>query len=620
MNLKKVDIINFKSIKRTVINFDLKDDSQCYTLLGINESGKSNILEALSFLDDTNINSNITYNKVCHKPSQENDEEVIIEYSFMGDFNSIFDLNSINNIPDEVKSKIKIIGISKHVEIYYDDSIGQGTTVNIKDYVLFKSYVYDTSTKSIKKLSDICSDLGLLKSEVNNKNIKEKLGSTYAFLSKYYLSNILKSNFKEQINNLIPKVIYWKAKPEYLINAPINLVNFISNPSISRPLKNIFNISGYNELNSIIEKIKRNDEERIYVEKQLTERSTKYLNEVWQDHPVNIYVRIENDLTCKVSVEDKSNTKAKYLMNQRSDGFQQFISILLNLSIENETNKLENTLILLDEPEIHLHPSGAKYLRNELLKIGENNTLLIATHSIYLVDKNTINRHYSVKKEIAETEISQIEKNPYTEEVLYEALGTSILEHINKNVILFEGTTDKDIFDSFNKRFKKELSPKNITSISSDGVGNIRKYAKFFNNNIIKGYILVDSDNDGIREKDFVKKDIKSYNTRNTFEINDIIKTNKKSTLEDLFPKEIIEDIIFNQYKQTIILDPCTPYIEQVQQLNKKLSGKINIKDLKSKVTSFVLNEVNSNITKDSIEKKYSLYLSFAKKLNSKIK
>lgn len=52
MRLNHVDISNFRSIKSIVINFDPK----CRVLVGINESGKSNILEALSLLDpDRNV-------------------------------------------------------------------------------------------------------------------------------------------------------------------------------------------------------------------------------------------------------------------------------------------------------------------------------------------------------------------------------------------------------------------------------------------------------------------------------------------------------------------------------------------------------------------------------------
>jgi AAA15 family ATPase/GTPase len=58
-------------------------------------------------------------------------------------------------------------------------------------------------------------------------------------------------------------------------------------------------------------------------------------------------------------------SRYKFEVDKRSDGFKQFVSIILNLSIENETGVLNNKVILLDEPETHLHPSGQKYLRNE---------------------------------------------------------------------------------------------------------------------------------------------------------------------------------------------------------------------------------------------------------------
>ena len=51
MEITKIEIENFKSIKK--IEFDLKKYGSSYTtmLVGINESGKSNILEAMSYLN-----------------------------------------------------------------------------------------------------------------------------------------------------------------------------------------------------------------------------------------------------------------------------------------------------------------------------------------------------------------------------------------------------------------------------------------------------------------------------------------------------------------------------------------------------------------------------------------
>ncbi|MDP3426268.1 MAG: AAA family ATPase, partial [Humidesulfovibrio sp.] len=47
MKLKRAEIENFRSIKNAKIEFG----ESCYVLVGINESGKSNVLKALEYLD-----------------------------------------------------------------------------------------------------------------------------------------------------------------------------------------------------------------------------------------------------------------------------------------------------------------------------------------------------------------------------------------------------------------------------------------------------------------------------------------------------------------------------------------------------------------------------------------
>ncbi len=48
MKLNRVEIKNFRSVKNTTISFE----PACRVLVGINESGKSNILNALAFLGE----------------------------------------------------------------------------------------------------------------------------------------------------------------------------------------------------------------------------------------------------------------------------------------------------------------------------------------------------------------------------------------------------------------------------------------------------------------------------------------------------------------------------------------------------------------------------------------
>ena len=78
MKITKIKIENFKSIKE--IEFDLKKYGSSYTtmLVGINESGKSNILEAMSYLNTSE--GEFDYNVIHHQKDEDNNPVVFSLY------------------------------------------------------------------------------------------------------------------------------------------------------------------------------------------------------------------------------------------------------------------------------------------------------------------------------------------------------------------------------------------------------------------------------------------------------------------------------------------------------------------------------------------------------------
>ena len=70
MKITRIKIENFKSIKE--IEFDLKKYGSSYTtmLVGINESGKSNILEAMSYLNTPK--DTFDYNVIHNQKDEDN--------------------------------------------------------------------------------------------------------------------------------------------------------------------------------------------------------------------------------------------------------------------------------------------------------------------------------------------------------------------------------------------------------------------------------------------------------------------------------------------------------------------------------------------------------------------
>ena len=137
-----------------------------------------------------------------------------------------------------------------------------------------------------------------------------------------------------------------------------------------------------------------------------------------------------------------------YEFSKRSDGFKRFITFLLTVSTQVKTNKLTDALYIHDEPEISLHPSGARYLLDELIKISATNYVIFSTHSIFMIDREKTERHYIVNKKDEVTTIDQVnESNITDEEVIYNALGYSVFENLKLRNIIFEGWKDKKLFE-----------------------------------------------------------------------------------------------------------------------------------------------------------------------------
>jgi len=162
--------------------------------------------------------------------------------------------------------------------------------------------------------------------------------------------------------------------------------------------------------------------------------------------------------------EDKGVKFKNKTTNQRSDGFRQLISFLLTLSAENLSKELANTILLLDEPETHLHPTAQINLKNELIKLSQNsnnNIVFFATHSNYMIDKENIDRCYKIQKEKnGQTKCEKIiiAHSSYSE-VNYEVFEIPTND-FNNELYGFLEETKKDKLNSLDKtkKWKNEKS------------------------------------------------------------------------------------------------------------------------------------------------------------------
>lgn len=438
MKLKSIEIHNFRSLRTLKINIEEIKKSFTYCLLGINESGKSNILKAIDFYDSQTINfPNDFY---------DNSKPVSVEFFYELDDETLkIVLKEINEkypIPDDVLKKIKINTVKIKRESYIDGSIDIINTLD-KD-LIFANYTFRDNS-------------------IQNKMLEVE--ETFSF------NNFLNTEINEVFWKYSHKIISWRSTPEYLILDSIDLLKFGENPQeVSVPLLNCFKLIGIEE-DKIKEQVNRLNTPNVIhnLQSKLGETVTKHIKNVWPEHPVSIRFQIDNQKITFLVEDDNVSHNVKTI-EQRSDGFKQFISFLLTLSIENANKELEDTILLIDEPEVHLHPPAQINLLKELVKItstNNNNIVFFATHSNYMIDKVNLHRSYIVEKiNNEQTEIKKsVEKSTTYSEVNFEVFGICTNDYHNELYGYLEDV-DKSKLDGLTKN-------KNWTNAKTNHTGKV---------------------------------------------------------------------------------------------------------------------------------------------------
>ena len=249
-------------------------------------------------------------------------------------------------------------------------------------------------------------------------------------------------------------------------------------------------------------------------------------------------------------------------MMERSQGCQTFISFLLTIGAEAKHGVIKNTLLLLDEPETHLHPSGVRFMLQELISAARNgNNVVFATHSIFMIDSEKYERHVIVKKSMEQTDIQPSRKDQIgyfmQEEVLYSALNFDIAGEFGtreKYNFVFEGSGDAVIFEAFyNRALRKADRPFDCNKSAFYQGGKCSDILKYFKQKPIQlGSIwifILDGDEPANQLREFLYSRYEDFIGKYVFVFQyDVDGTNCE--LEDLVPLENLGEIIHSSLSE----------------------------------------------------------------------
>jgi 5S rRNA maturation endonuclease (ribonuclease M5) len=236
-------------------------------------------------------------------------------------------------------------------------------------------------------------------------------------------------------------------------------------------------------------------------------------------------------------------------------------------------------------------------MRDEILKIGKKNNVIVSTHSQNMVDTSTPERHWIVQKQKSETSILQINTNTPIEDdkVLASAFGINLFkELLPKNIIIVEGGDDKNIISHALKLIKDKF----FYSIkSAGGASKSPAFARLLSDENVPAYLLFDSDKDGRDNKKKILDNQKEfYSTNNVFTLKDLNNDiPKDSTIEDVLPLDFVKSFFDKEMETSFNLVSDRGILHQIKNQNQKLkSDKQKLDSLKIKLSKEFVETYNT--------------------------
>lgn len=511
MQLKNVRISQFRSIKELRIDFT----QPCLALIGINESGKANILRALRLLDPA---QNVEPEDL-REP--EHDEGAITE----GRVLFVFTPGNADQNAIYEKAKARVVGDTRATL-----ATREGQQLTLRDLVeeirelvasttiptgahyrgiwqldhklnVPKNWVVATSAwpSSSVLLDASGAERTIAAGMFIDTNLFTEVDRSWVEPATLVaLTSLLVNAVKSRVEAELPEVVFWTYREEHLLPAKLDIDTFAARPESCIPLRNMFELYGI-EADDIADHVRAAQGKINGIRNLLdaiAKKATAHLKRVWKGYKhIAIDLR-ENGTAIDCSVKDRSNS---FAFSRRSDGFKRFVSFLFHVSAPAQARAKEHKLYLFDEPDLSLHPSGVQHLREELLKIAGRHTVVFSTHSIFMVDRNRVDRHLIVEKRGEVTTATPAEGAVIAnEEVIYRALDWSLFELLKPLNIIFEGYRDRRMFEVYLGGLSKANATRkalaDVGLAHAQGVKDVPRVTEFLDLANRKYVVVTDAD------------------------------------------------------------------------------------------------------------------------------
>ena len=542
MQLKRFRVTNFRS----VINSGWINCDNVTTLIGVNESGKSNVLLALWKLKPASGGKidplhDLPVTKLSDLRDKKTETCFIQAVFVFGD--------SVNDINDQLNSSFSSedeVVISRYYDGTYQYCFENDTVKKKVDLIL--------KPRKAKKTAD--------KIQINSEDILKnfiKHLPTFVYYSNYgnltsriYLPHAIKwlngesisgVDIKEdQVRTIRVLFDYVNLKPQEILE-------------LGQDAKDLaLNYHGKTmPTEEEIHKAQADKEKRSLLLQSAGTKLTKEFRDWWRQGEYKFRFGADGDYFYIWVSDDKRPEEVD--LELRSTGLQWFLSFYIVFLMECKDEK-ENAVLLLDEAGLTLHPLAQRDLSIFFNKLSQTNQLINTTHSPFIIDPENIDRCrvvYTdnnggtvVSENLREGSGAIGEKSIFA---VHAALGLTVSDVLLQGcqAVVVEGVSDQFYLSSIknalirDKLFAPQRELVFVPAGGAKGVPGISGLVSSVNEGL--PFVVLDSDKSG---EDFKKKLEQGLYKNDIDKIVCVKDINgmEHSEIEDLIPFSLIENAV----------------------------------------------------------------------------
>lgn len=286
---------------------------------------------------------------------------------------------------------------------------------------------------------------------------------------------------------------------------------------------------------------------------------TSEIRRLWKDRPLK--VRFDTDAEhINTFVSDPNATfDVEVNLNERSRGFQWFFSFYVTFAADTKGGAAEDAILLLDEPGLYLHAKSQRDLLNHF-EADFKNQILYTTHSPFMVPTHRLDtvRTVSIAEEVGTTVSNDPSGDARTLFPLQAALGYDLAQSlfIGPNNLVVEGVTDYWALSSISEYLNSNGGGGlrgDITITPAGGAQKIPYMVALLSSEQLNVLALLDHEKDAKTTRDELVKS-KLISDKNVIFIADAFGSSppKEADMEDLIDPKVYETLVHESYAKEL--------------------------------------------------------------------